>query len=260
MDLGSLITIGLSKMAAEAYALLVEYGELKPPAAASMLKLSRTNAYKVLDKLGEMGLAVKEDVDGKVIYRLASPMALTKLTADYRAEAVVREEAMNKILQDLLAKYHSHYEQPDIRTYSGQKEVAAAYRTQIGLGEDIFFIHTKADVPKMTHETMHDIRTMPASRGLKRKGILNSPTGRVNWESHRRSKLDITWVDPKLYNAPVEWSITESSLLIVLYASEPYAILITDKVIAGAFMQLFNIINSALIALPGHKVYDKHTG
>jgi sugar-specific transcriptional regulator TrmB len=44
MDINSLITIGLSPQQAEAYALLIEHGELRPAQAAKDLNLTRTNA------------------------------------------------------------------------------------------------------------------------------------------------------------------------------------------------------------------------
>ncbi len=253
MDIQSLTTIGLSQLQAEAYALLIELGEIKPPQAATRLNISRTNAYKLLDKLSEMELAVKEDINNKVTYKAANPIALANLTAAYRAEAVVREEAVSKVIQELLTKYHKHFDQPSVQTFTGKNEVADAYRAQIKLGEDIFFIHTRADVPKMTFGVMHEIRTMPVQNGQKRKGILNTQDSPVNWESHKRSNLDITWINPMYYNAPVEWSVTDSSLLIVLYASEPHAILITDNVVAMAFKQIFDFLDKILKEMPDHQ-------
>ena len=257
MELRSLTTIGLSQLQAETYALLIEVGEIKPPEAASKLKLSRTNAYKVLDKLVDMGLAIKEDINKKVTYKAANPMSLANLTAAYRAEAVVREEAVSKVMKDLLAKYHTHFDQPSVQTFTGKNEVANAYRAQIKLGEDIFFIHTRADVPKMTFDVMHEIRTLPAQNGQKRRGILNTQDSPVNWDSHKRSNLDITWINPQYYNAPVEWSVTDSSLLIVLYASEPHAILITDNVVALAFKQIFSFLDLVLKEMPDHQKNKK---
>lgn len=81
----------------------------------------------------------------------------------------------------------------------------------------------------------------------------------INRDSHKRSNLEITWVDDTQYNAPVEWSVTESSLLIVLYATEPHAILITDKIVAGAFMQLWQMLSTLLCQQPTHQKYNSLT-
>lgn len=255
MDLQSLTAIGLTAPQAEAYALLIELGEVKPPDAAKRLKITRTNAYKLLDKLVELKLATKNERQKVFVYTPTNPLALAGLTAQYRAEAVAREEAVNSVMHDLLAKYHQHADQPSVTVSTGRQAVADAYRTQVNLHENIYFIHTKADVASMGFDTMHELRTTPARHGNKRYGILpvDFETHKPNYEPHRRSNLDVTWADLADYDAPVEWSVTKSSLLIVLYATEPHAILIADPVVAGAFMQLWQLLNTLLQQQPLHQ-------
>lgn len=258
MDTQALAAIGLTPLQAEAYALLIEHGTVKPPEAAVKLKTTRTNAYKILDKLVELQLATKvaNDKGKKNLYAATNPLALTTLTRQYRAEATAREEAVNDVMHDLLAKYHTHTDKPEVTVVTGRKEVAEAYRKQLSLQEDIFFVHTRADVPMMGFDTMHQIRIAPASHGNKRHAIMTAKGkdhGPINYEQHRRSNLEITWALDADYNAPVEWSATESSLLILLYATEPHAIFIADKVVAGAFLQLWKMLSSLLQKQPLHQ-------
>ena len=256
MDLQSLTAIGLTPAQAEAYALLIELGEVKPPDAAKRLNTTRTNAYKLLDKLVELKLALKK-TDGKMLsYAPDNPLALANLSAQYRAEAVAREEAVNHVMHELLAKYHEHSDKPIVTVATGRKQVADAYRTHLNFREDVYFIHTKADIPAMGFDTMHDIRVTPAQHGKQRRAIMaveNESVGPINYAQHKRSNLDIIWALDSQYDAPVEWSVTSSSLLIVLYASEPHAILITDPVVASAFMQLWKLLSNLLEQQPLHQ-------
>lgn len=247
MDIQSLTAIGLTHLQAEAYALLIELGAVKPADAAKRLKTTRTNAYKLLDKLVELKIAKKVE-DGKTLaYSPANPLALANLTASYRAESVAREEAVNNVMHGLLEKYYEHSDKPNVEVHTGRQAVAEAYRKQLNLKEDVHFIHTKADVPMMGFDTMHEIRVTPARHGNQRKGILTSRENiKPNYETYKRSNLEVTWVEEEHYNAPVEWSVTKSSLLIVLYATEPHAILIVDKVVAAAFLQLWNLLDVLL--------------
>lgn len=258
MDTQSLVAVGLSRTQAEAYALLLELGELKPPEAANHLKISRTNAYKVLDKLVELKLATRTEDGKKAAYIAGNPIALANLTAKYRAEAVAREEIANSIMHELLAKYHTRSDQPYVTTHTGRKDVAAAYRKQLNLHEDIYFIHTKADVLMMGFDTMHEIRVTPARKQLRRHGILAAPAddGPINHKQHQLSNLDITWAEAGAYDSPVEWSVTKSSLLIVLYATEPHAILIVDPIVASAFMQLWRLLSKLLQQQPSHQQHS----
>lgn len=248
-----LISAGLSKSQALAYALLIERGEISPPEAAAKLKLSRTNAYKLLDKLAEMGLAQKSD-DKKTSYIANNPMALTTLASDLRAQAHARENAVSDVMKSLLGKYYENNEQPDIKITSGRTDVANAFHAQISLHEDIYFIHSKADVTTMGFDVLHEIRTKPSRHNLKRFGIMSDKVnGPINYDNYKRTNLTPTWVKAEDYNMPVEWSVTKSSLLIILYGAEPHAISISNPIIASAFLQIWHILDSSLRMMPYYK-------
>jgi hypothetical protein len=258
MDTHTLVTAGLTNLQARAYVELMDKGEITPPELVKKLRITRTNAYKLLDKLVELRLALKEKKDRKLVYAPANPMALASISARYRAKAVAREEAVSMILNNLMSKYYEHSEQPHVEVTTGKKEAVAAYRKQLSLHEDVYFVHTKADVAIMGFDTMHDIRIEPSRHGLKRHGILASVEGPINYKGHERSNLDITWTDKKDYTAPAEWSATKSSLLMVIYDKEPHAIFIANPVIAQAFIQLWTLLSGLLRQQPTHKKLSKN--
>jgi sugar-specific transcriptional regulator TrmB len=258
METEKLLAVGLTKSQAEAYALLIENGEITPPAAAKELALTRTNAYKLFEKLTELGLA-KKSPTSKSAYQLGNPMALTAFAANMRAEATAREEAISAVMKGLLTKYYEYTEQPSIAVVSGKLDVANAFRNQINLDQDVYFIRTPADIPLMSFDTMHEIRTSPSRRGRQRYGILpDDIKGPVNYKGHERSNLEFTWVKHEDYDAPVEWSVTSSSLMIILYGVEPHAITINNPIIAGAFMQLWHLLDGCLRAMPYYKTLPRN--
>lgn len=247
MDIDKLIAAGLNEQQAKAYSLLIETGGVTPPDAAKRLNITRSNAYKLLDRLTEMGLAGRQEIRNKLTYSPTNPTAFTDLSARQRAEATAREEAIGNIIEELLSKYYAHTDKPDANVYIGRGDVALAYRKQLSLREDLYFIHTPTDVTKMGFDIMHEIRSVPALHGNNRYGILSAPKeGPVNYPSHKRTNLQITWTDQHLYSSPVEWSATKSTLLIASYATAPQAVFITDPVIAGAFIQLWKMMDSLL--------------
>lgn len=254
MDPKLLHSIGLSHPQAAAYVVLLEHGEVKPSEAAALLKTTRTNAYKVLDKLVKLQLAEKVEQQKKFIYRPTNPLALTAITAKYRAEAAAREEAAQQAIKPLLKQFYKLSDKPTVEVVSGVESVIHAYHKQLKLREDVLFIRTTADVASLGFEAMHNIRITPARFGNQRKGLMGAPEqGPVNYESHKRTNLDITWYDKELYNAPVEWSVTDSSLLIALFGNEPHAILIIDPLVAAAFRQIWNIMSMFFVERPAHK-------
>lgn len=254
MQINDLVATGLNTTQAEAYALLLEQGSVAPPHLASKLKLSRTNAYKVLDQLTELGLARREEIKKKYIYFPDNPLALTNLVAEQRNLATAREEAVKSVMNDLLASYHQHTEQPDIAVVTGHDAVVDAYHQQIQLLKPIYFLRSRSDITSLGFDAMHEIRVKPARHGIKRHGITpDMTTGPVNPSGDKRSNLERTWCKQEDYSAPVEWSVSGSTLLIVLFGSEPHAITITNPIIAESFLQIWKLLRNCLHTSPYYK-------
>lgn len=252
MDPSKLIAVGLNEHQAQAYALLLDAGSLSPTQAASKLSLSRTNAYKVLDRLVEFGLALRKEEKKKIVYIPDNPLAISNLVSEQRNLATSREEAANAVMSELLAKYHTHTDQPGVKIVTGRADVANAYREQIQQQETVYFIRSRADIPVMGFDVMEAVRTAPARYSLQRCGITpDMGTGTTaNSETDIRSNLDRTWVKQEDYTAPVEWSVCGSTLLIVVFENEPHAITIESPVIAEAFRQLCVLLSATLKTMP----------
>ena len=250
MDIRSLVATGLTPLQAEAYAQLIEHGQAKPPDLAAALGTTRSNAYKILDKLVELRLATRTEENKKSVYRFSDPMALTQLASDARTKVTAQEEAVRLVMNDLLERYYQKSEQPTVQVVTGRTAVADAYRHQVMPSQPIYFIRSQADIPTMGYETMRDIRVAPARQGQKRYGITPDTHAADARYGDTRSELTRTWVRREDYTAPVEWSVCGPTLLIVLFGKEPHAITISNPVVADAFRQLWHILDTTLRAMP----------
>lgn len=255
MDIDKLVATGLNEQQALAYALLIEVGQLTPPIASQKLGLSRTNTYKVLDRLVELGLARRTDESKKLTYFPTNPSALTHLAAEQRNIATNRENAVQEVMSELLSKYRTHTDQPNIKIVTGRNAVANAYRAQIKQSATIYFLRSSADIASMSYETMHAIRTEPSRFGIERFGI----TPDTSTKPGRDTTLERTWVKGEDYDAPVEWSVAGESLLIVLFGDELHAITIESPVVAEAFRQIWRVLNNCLKAMPYYKDLPRNT-
>lgn len=248
-----LIAAGLQPQQANAYALLLDTGQISPPEAAKKLNITRTNAYKVLDKLVELGLATKTEEYRKFVYSPSNPLALVSFVNEARNRVTAQEEAVKQAMDQLLAYYYEKTEQPSVSVVTGREPVANAFRNQVNLRQPVHFIRSQADIPAMGFDIMHEIRTRPAHYGQERFGITpDVKRGPINPDGDKRSKLTRTWVKREDYTAPVEWSVSGDILLIVLFGAEPHAITIANPIIADAFRQLWHIMNSCLRTMPDY--------
>lgn len=241
-----LIATGLNAQQAAAYALLIEKGGITPPEAADELGLSRSNAYKVLDRLVELGLADRREDAKKLMYSPTNPTSLARLAAEQRNLATARENAVHEVINNLMSKYREHTDQPSVHVVTGRKAVADAYRIQIKQNAAIYFLRSPADIATMSFDTMHTIRTEPERFNIMRHGI----TPDLHTKPSRDSNLNRTWMRGEDYTAPVEWSVSGESLLIVIFGEEPHAITIENPTVADAFRQMWHLLNNCLRAMP----------
>ncbi len=249
-----LIQSGLSEIQATVYMALIECGEMTPPALAKKACLTRSNAYKVLDTLVDTGVVIKTEKNKKLHFAANNPLALNNLAAQQRNKATEQENAVRKVLPELLKTFRIKTSTVSATTFKGRDEVIAAYRQQINLKEEIYFIRTRADITAMGFDAMHEIRTAPSRYGVKRH-VINPDISKVptSNESIENGSLTRTWLKQEDYTAPVEWSVTDSSLLIVSFDREPQAVLIQDGIISQAFLQLWHLLNACLQAMPYYK-------
>ena len=247
MDKNKLMAVGLQPQQAEIYNYLLLRGSVLPQELVNEFKLTRSNTYKVLDRLVELGLANKVKINKKTTYQPNNPLALSGMINEARNKVELQEEAVKSIMDDLLKQFYKTSELPTVQIRSGRTKVVEAYKQQISLKQPIYFIRSSLDIPTMGFETMHEIRTIPTYNKQKRFGITPLlPDNAKMPDMDKRGNLKRTWVDPEKYSAPVEWSVSGSMLLIVLFAEEPHTITIVNPLIANAFQQIWSLIDSTL--------------
>lgn len=252
MDItNKLIATGLNELQSKAYVLLLDAGELSPPNAARKLNISRTNAYKLFERLEEIGIAKKSKSKGVTSYEPNNPLALSSLVSEQRNIASQREDAVRDVLDDLTKRFEQKSHVSRVVVRRGKRAVIEAYKEQMLERKDLYFIRSRSDIPTIGFDEMHDIRVTPGRHGQKRHGITpDLAAGTQISQGDSRSNLTRTWVKEEDYTSPVEWSASGSSLLIVVFGSQPYAISIQDKVVTEAFLELFKLLDNLLRSMP----------
>jgi predicted transcriptional regulator len=259
MDIHFLEDIGLTSTQAVAYKTLVDNGLVGAPALAQLIGESRTNGYKVLDKLVGMGLAIKESSGGKHKYAAASPAALEQFVKQ-QAEAVhQKERRLNAELPRLLDYYFARSERPSIRYLEGRDGIVSIYKDQISTGEQVFYVRTPADVAHLGFAELHHLRNLYPKFGIRRFALTQdvgadpslSPDERMPIaESDAHMLLKRTWIHLDDYTAPVEWAAYGDKLSIVQYGEEAMGMVIESAPIAQAFRQLFGLLDEGIRRRP----------
>jgi HTH-type transcriptional regulator, sugar sensing transcriptional regulator len=268
MDIHLLEDIGLTKVQAAAYEALVKSGASGAPAIAVAIKESRSNTYKVLDRLCDLGLASKSPGGKKILYYPSSPAALEQLLQREAALVGLRERKLKSAMPDLMNFFLASSEQPGVRFYQGPEGLKQIYEDQIKTNKQLYYIRSLEDVRFFALPELHAIRNAFVKRGIPRRAITQDIVPNPNIPENERAPikesdaamlLTRTWIDPEDYEEPVEWAVYGDKLSIISYGKEAIGMVIESSQIAAAFRRLFTLLDEGIRRRPGYALRPLRT-
>jgi sugar-specific transcriptional regulator TrmB len=242
----SLQAAGLSQTEANAYEALLAKPAWQPSELAKNVGESRTNMYKVLDKLVSLELAEKFDHHKKLHYRATNPTRLLELSREIREKQKTAEQDLAGHTQTLISNYVKTQEQPGVRYYQGESQIGQIFEQIASSKSEVLFVHTLAGADYYGFEAMHKLRMKAVKAGVQRRAL--TPDGSSAPSDYRITDplvlLKRTWLAEKDYTAPVEWGTFDNKLYLISYGSEAFGLTIESKQIASAFKQLFTLLET----------------
>ena len=231
--------LGLSPSQAKAYILLVLEGKLTPASLMKKTGESRTNAYMVLDRLVDLGLALKDEQDKKLVYRASSPIGLQKLAERQRERAYATESRIKDAMPELVKFYQEHRIQPGIRFLQGKDGLKEVYKDHLRTGGDIVVFRTPADHAYF-EEHMSEYMEKRAQAGIKTELISPHQPGTEQYhQENLHLNRQMTWIPKDMYTAPVEITSYSNHVAITSFGEEAVAMIIDSPQIALAIKEIF---------------------
>lgn len=234
--------IGLTNIQAAAYLKLVEQGAGTAPALAAALNESRTNAYKILDRLCALGLAAKDRKGTRVRYYPASPAALERLVQAQAEQARLRSRKLDAALPGMLDFFFAHSEQPSIRYFQGKEGIQQIFSDMLATGQTLYLVRSPEDVRFYDEEFFAELRKKRRLLGTKTVGLTpDVPSANHDPEVDFQNKFIRTWIPGDAYTANVEWNISGNKVALISYGKEAMGIIIESPQIAESFRQVFKL-------------------
>jgi sugar-specific transcriptional regulator TrmB len=251
MNSESLEKLGLTKPQAKAYISLIKEGNLTPPALANKIKESRSNTYKILDRLIELGLVTRREEQKKFVYRPESPVALERLARDARNEALAHEKQIKDHMPTLLSYFYTFSEQPGIRFFRGEAGIKEVFNDIVRTGKTQYLLRSPSDISFYDSEFFANLRKKKVKAGIQTIAL----TPNVSSANHdpsidAQNNLLRTWLPKNAYTANVEWSTYGDKVAIISYGHEAIATIIESPQIAEGFRQVFNLVHQAQQSAP----------
>lgn len=246
MDIAVLTDIGLTEAQAKAYITLTQLGPTAPPALAEKINETRSNTYKVLDKLVELGLARKLEHDNKIRYRVENPTALEALARQKRDTALAEEKRIKDALPKLMTFFYTYSEQPGVRFYQGADGIRQVFEDMLRTRQDIYLLRSPADVKFYDEAFFAEYRRKRSELGIRTIAITPNVASAVhNTDVDKINKFTRTWIPADAYTANVQWCIYGNKVALISYGDEAIGMIIESPQIAESFRQAFNLIRSA---------------
>lgn len=246
MDVHILEDIGLTNTQASAYKALVESGPLTAPALAKLVGESRTNGYKVLDKLVEIDLATKQPHGGKFRYAATSPTALEQFIHAQAEQIRQKERQLNTELPHMLDYFFAHSEQPSIRYFQGVDGLKQIFKDMLQTGQDIYLLRSPADNDALGKEFFDEFKKKRSLLGIHTYILaVDIPSATHDVEEDFRNKMHRTWLNPEVYTGSVEWNIYDNKVALISYGQEIMGIIIESPQIAESFRQVFQLASTS---------------
>lgn len=243
MDVTTLTKLGLTESQAKAYLVLMQFGHLTPPELAKKTKETRTNAYKILDRLSELNLVTRNDSSKKITYRATNPVALETLAKKRRDEALEQEKKIQSSLPTLLTYFHTYSEQPGIRFYQGQEGIKEIFNDMLRTRKTIYFIRSPEDIKFYDGVFFEKFKKQRAKLGIKTYALTPNTKSANHSKDIDASNLFMrTWLPKDAYTASAEWNVYGDKLAIISYGKEAIGIIIESPQIADSFRQLFQLL------------------
>lgn len=216
---------GLNESQAQTYLYLLDHGEASPPTIAEAMDLTRSNAYKILDKLVELSLINRTEVNKKFVYKATDPIALAHFITAEKHRIAAMEKGLRDSMPDLRKKYQRNNSSTEISTHAGNAAIAGLYKQHFSARKPTYSLHGDVENP-IVHIAPVNTRHAVA-------------------------------LSPEDYTAPVEWSVSGDEVLIISFEHEASAVRIKNAVVAKAFQELWQLLDNSIRRDPQYKKLPK---
>lgn len=264
MNISILVEAGLTESEANAYTFLVENSPIAPPSLAELINETRTNTYKLLESLEELGLAQRDESEKKIKYWAKNPSVLLEHVKSRQEQAELYTKKIQSGLPSLVNEFMKHNEQPGVRFFQGKGGIEQIYNDQLSCSDsEVYFIRSLNDVVDFDEEELHVIRNRFVENNIHRYGITQDHKSKEHLlpeaermpisESDKAMNLHRTWIKEEDYTAPVEWASYGDKVSIISFGEEIIGTVIESKQIAESFRQIFKLLNKSISSIPEYK-------
>lgn len=252
--MNELSAAGLSETEAKTYKALLTRKAWLPSELAKNVSETRTNIYKILDRLVALELAERLDEHKKLHYRAGNPTRLLELARELRRERERAEQYLESTAHELMRDYVKTHEQAAVQFFQGKDDIVNIFNEIAHAKTPVLFLHTRAGIDFYGFNYMHNLRMLAVEAGVQRFALTpDSIEAPLDYKQNdKQYKLRRTWLREEDYTAQVEWGVFDDKIYIISYGQEALGMIIESRQIANAFREIYALLEQGERAQPWH--------
>jgi sugar-specific transcriptional regulator TrmB len=231
MDIKTLESLGLSNTEAKVYLALLELGSTTANKIAEKCGIHRRTVYDVLETLIEKGLVSFVIEANKKYYQAENPERFLEILK-------TKEQEFKKILPELLKKRKLNKEAQEVSVYRGIKGLKNALELMLKSKKSIYCFGSSGKFREFVGEVYYE----QWLKKVKKKKIKMYIILSENLRNEKYPKNIITKYIQNEYVLPSSTSIFEDKVLILIFISQPLAMLIRSKEVVESYRNYFNLL------------------
>jgi sugar-specific transcriptional regulator TrmB len=227
MDTKILEDIGLTRLEAKVYLVMIDLGSSLAGKISAVANLHRRTVYDILERLVEKGLVRYIRKNNRKWYECVEPTRLMSLMAD-------RQNRLKEIIPDLEAKYSFVKEKQETVFLKGKSAMKGLLSDQLA-AKEILVLGASAEADKVVKYFFPHYEKERIRRKIRMKVLLNDDY-RQKMPSAQVKRL------PEMFSSNVAINIWDDKTAIILWKEEPMAIMIKNKDYSEGFRKYFELM------------------
>jgi sugar-specific transcriptional regulator TrmB len=240
MALEKLIEFGLSPNEAKVYMALLEVGSSTVTQIARRAKVTRTNAYHLLNSLLVHGLASMNQGRGKTVFSAEKPERLLYMMKERMDDA----ERMYKEAGNLINELRSFHKGPEqkmkVKYYEGKEGIVTVYEDTLRAKSKVFEYGSAEERQKFDPEYFKKYYENRAEKGVETVSIMPKSPDSIKLKSKDSVSASVTKIVPEEFNTGTDISVYDDKVAI-MSLKEKFAIVIESEEISNSLKKLLTL-------------------
>lgn len=218
--------VGLTENEAKIYVCLVENGEMMAGGISRKTGMHRRSVYDSIEMLIKKGLVGYILKNNRRFYRASNPERILEIVKE-------KERKIELIVPKLKEKYSGNKEKEDTHFFRGKEGLKTIFEEQLD-SKEILIMGASPRAYDILQFYFHWFDKKRKKRKVRAKIIATD-----------RSFKDIPFSEIKYLEqkySPVSFNVYGDKVAIIMWASEPFAILIKNKEISEEYRNYFNLM------------------